>query len=130
MIIWSEGQGEAMKLYSVVNMDIVASRYIKDRNRFQLDLSSYIERINEIYAGILSAPVAITLGDEWQLITSKPSESYNLVHEFQKFLWRFGNAAVKVYILQVFTEKLKDFRIIAGVIEKPLPFIADYDYKW
>ena len=76
-----------MKLYGVVNMDIVGSRKIKDRQQFQTKLNQTISRMNEKYHNILLCPAAITLGDEWQLITGRPSESYNLVHEFQQFLW-------------------------------------------
>lgn len=79
-----------MKLYSVVNMDIVGSRNIIDRDKLQLNLYNYIEHINEKYISILSAPITITLGDEWQLITYKPSEAYNLIHEFQQLLWANG----------------------------------------
>jgi len=79
-----------MKLYSVVNMDIVGSRNIIGRDKLQLNLYNYIDHINEKYIGILSAPITITLGDEWQLITNKPSEAYNLMHEFQQLLWANG----------------------------------------
>jgi len=80
--------GAAMRLYSVINMDIVASRQVKDRQKLQEKLNNYINYINCKYADILTSPAAITLGDEWQLITHKPSESYNLVHEFQQLLWQ------------------------------------------
>lgn len=79
-----------MKLYSAVNMDIVGSRNVKDRSRLQNSLNGYIEQINLKYRDILIAPITITLGDEWQLITDKPSEAYNLVHEFQQLLWKDG----------------------------------------
>ncbi len=77
-----------MKLYSVVNMDIVGSRNIKDRNLLQYNLNNYLNQINQKYRNILSVPITITLGDEWQLITDKLSESYNLIHEFQQLLWK------------------------------------------
>lgn len=79
-----------MKLYGVVNIDIVGSRNVQDRNKLQSNICNYINYINEKYISILAAPVTITLGDEWQLITDKPSECYNLVHEFQKLLWKDG----------------------------------------
>lgn len=77
-----------MKQYSVVNMDIVASRMVKDRERLQNNLNGYISQMNNKFSSILVAPITITLGDEWQLITNKPSEAYNLVHEFQQLLWK------------------------------------------
>jgi len=77
-----------MKLYSVVNMDIVGSRHVKDRLQLQINLGNYIDQMNKKYRSILSTPITITLGDEWQLITDKLSESYNLIHEFQQLLWK------------------------------------------
>ncbi len=79
-----------MKTFCVVNMDIVGSRKVKDRNRLQVNLNSYIDQINQEFASILTVPITITLGDEWQLITDKPYESYNLVHQFQQLLWKDG----------------------------------------
>lgn len=77
-----------MKVYSVINIDIVGSRNVRDRDKLQADLDSYLEHINKKYFNILTCPAAITLGDEWQLITHKPSEAYNLVHEFQQLMWK------------------------------------------
>lgn len=77
-----------MKIYSVINMDIVGSRKVKDRRQLQVNLNDYISYVNDKYAGILVSPAAITLGDEWQVITVKPSEAYNLVHQFQQLLWK------------------------------------------
>lgn len=75
-------------MYSVINMDIVGSRTVEDRRQLQINLNSYIEDVNDKYRDILAAPAAITLGDEWQLITGKLSEAYNLIHEFQQLLWK------------------------------------------
>lgn len=76
-----------MKQYSVVNLDIVGSREVKDREQLQRNLNSYIDQMNNKFNSILVSPISITLGDEWQLITSKPAEAYNLVHAFQQLLW-------------------------------------------
>lgn len=76
-----------MKLYGVVNMDIVGSRLVRDRRQLQTQINRYIDHINSKYRDTLACPAAVTLGDEWQLITLKPSESYNMVHEFQQLLW-------------------------------------------
>ena len=77
-----------MSLYCVINMDIVGSRKIKDRKQLQDNLKSFIDKINHKYSGVLAAPITITLGDEWQVITNKPSEAYNIVHDFQQLLWK------------------------------------------
>lgn len=79
-----------MELYGVVTMDVAGSRNIQKRDLFQDRLISYIKFINDKYAAILAAPISITLGDEWQLITYRPSQCYNLVHEFQQLLWMDG----------------------------------------
>lgn len=75
------------KLYGAVTMDIVGSRKIKNRIHIQDKLNTYIEHINSKYKSILPSKICITLGDEWQLITDKPDECYNIIHEFQKLLW-------------------------------------------
>lgn len=84
----------AEKLYGVVTMDIVGSRKINNRIHMQDKLNTYIKHINRKYDGILPSKISITLGDEWQLITDRPEECYNLFHEFQKLLWLDG---IKVY---------------------------------
>jgi hypothetical protein len=79
-----------MKLYGVVIMDIVDSRKIVERHQFQQRFNLIISRISKKHADILAAPIAITLGDEWQVVTRRPSECYNFVHEFQQILWNDG----------------------------------------
>lgn len=71
-------------------MDIVSSRKINRdlRKKIQHKLIQHIEYINKKYKDILVTPVELTLGDEWQLVTDKPEESYNLIHEFQKLIWK------------------------------------------
>lgn len=75
-----------MKTYSVINLDIVDSKRIKERENFQNRLNDFISIIYHKYSKILPTPISITLGDEWQLITDSPSESYTLVQEFQQLL--------------------------------------------
>lgn len=96
-----------MKTYSVINLDIVGSRRIKERDKFQNRLNDFISIIYHKYSKILPTPISITLGDEWQLITDSPSESYALVQEFQQLLWMegvelyagigIGNLSTKIY---------------------------------
>lgn len=77
-----------MKLYGVVVLDVVSSRKVKDRKQLQVDLHQYIHKVNEQYSKILAAPIRITLGDEWQVITSSPAECYNIVSAFQQLFWK------------------------------------------
>lgn len=79
-----------MRIYGVINMDVVGSRKIKDREQFQNRLDNYISLVYKKYLAILPASISITLGDEWQLITDAPHECYNLVHQFQQLLWPEG----------------------------------------
>lgn len=76
-----------MKLYGVVTMDIVGSRNISNREMLQQKLKKYFELIHEKYCDGLVSQINFTLGDEWQLITSKPESCYDIVHDFQKLLW-------------------------------------------
>lgn len=78
-----------MGLYGVVVMDIVGSRNIRERGQLQAFLINCIGKMNQKHSLILTTPISITLGDEWQLITHYPAECYNLVHEFQQLLWEF-----------------------------------------
>lgn len=77
-----------MAVYCVANLDIVGSRLVSDRGRLQKHLLSSIEQMNQRYSSVLAAPITMTLGDEWQFITHKPSVAYDLVHEFQQLLWQ------------------------------------------
>ena len=83
-----------MKLYSVINMDIVGSRKIENRENFQEGLISYFNELNLKYNDILVSPITITLGDEWQIVLNKPEESYNLVNKIRFFLLKHS---VQVY---------------------------------
>lgn len=104
-----------MKLYGVVIMDVHGSRNMPNRLQFQETLIKYIGRMNEKFNNILAAPISITLGDEWQAITHSPSECYEIVHEFQQYLWQ---AKVEVYagigIGELATEVYDDIRRMDG----------------
>lgn len=75
-----------MKLFAVINMDIAGSRKLKNRQVIQDNLKSYIEKLNVELKNILIAPIAITLGDEWQIVLENPSRSYYVINKFQNFL--------------------------------------------
>lgn len=74
------------KLYSVINMDIMNSRDIKDREVVQNKIKLYLKSISEKYKSILVSPITMTLGDEWQIVLKDISESYNVFKEIQLFL--------------------------------------------
>lgn len=104
-----------MNIYSVVNIDIVKSREIDNRDEFQIRLSKYIENLNEKYANILLAPITMTLGDEWQIILMQPKESYNVIDRFQEL---FREENLKIYagigIGTISTQIYKDTRMMDG----------------
>ena len=74
------------RLYSVINMDIMNSRNIKDRESIQNTIKVYLNSISQNYQSILVAPITMTLGDEWQIVLRDISESYNIFKEIQLFL--------------------------------------------
>ncbi|MEL7567063.1 MAG: SatD family protein [Dehalobacterium sp.] len=107
-----------MELFGVINMDIVNSRRIKERELLQNQLMAYIEMMNDKYQDkLLATPIRITLGDEWQIVLRRPAECYNIIHEFQRFLWEKG---IEVYtgfsIGPVSTDVLMDNRMMDGPV--------------
>lgn len=96
-------------------MDLVNSRKLQNRKLLQEKLESCIEDINHRFHSILTAPISITLGDEWQLITHRPEETYNLIHEFQQLLWEDGlNFYAGIGIGELSTEIYEDVRKMDG----------------
>lgn len=80
--------GSDTMLYGVITMDLVNSRNLKERVEFQDKLIKYIDIVNSNNSNIIVTKGAITLGDEWQFIINRPEFCYDLVHEFQRLLWR------------------------------------------
>lgn len=76
-----------MSLYGVVIFDLVGSRRSDKRNELQLRLNNNINKFNDRYKEILAAPAAVTLGDEWQVITHMPAKIYDIVETFQHMFW-------------------------------------------
>lgn len=76
-----------MKLYGVITMDVVKSRLIENRQDFQQKLINHLDTINSENSGLIVTPGTITLGDEWQIIINEPCKAYDLVYDFQRFLW-------------------------------------------
>lgn len=69
-------------------MDIVDSRNIPNREMLQQKLKKYFGVIHQKYYDSLVSQINFTLGDEWQLITSKPENCYDIIHDFQRLLWQ------------------------------------------
>lgn len=116
IILLSLTKGEIiMQVYGVVTMDIVKSRDIRNRRELQKKLYSYLNSLSEKYAGILVCPVSFVLGDEWELITHKPYECYNLIHEIQQKLWNYEiNCYAGIGIGSLSTEVSNDIRMMDG----------------
>ncbi|WP_315116349.1 SatD family protein [uncultured Clostridium sp.] len=104
-----------MKLFSVINMDIVASRNIKNRETIQEELIEYIKKLNIELKDILATSITFTLGDEWQIVLKQPSKSYYVVDRFQKFLKSKGiNIYAGIGIGTISTSIYSDTRLMDG----------------
>lgn len=75
-----------MNIYTVINMDIVGSRKLNNREIIQNNIRDYLEEFSFIHKELLIAPVSLTLGDEWQIVIKKNEEAYNLFKEIESFL--------------------------------------------
>lgn len=75
-----------MRIFSVINIDIVGSRKLKNRAFIQEDLNKYIKELNLEFRDVLASPITFILGDEWQIVLKKPSRSYHIIDKFQRFL--------------------------------------------
>ncbi|MBE6050881.1 MAG: hypothetical protein E7214_09600 [Clostridium sp.] len=94
-------------IYSVINMDIVGSRKLKDRVSIQDSLKLYFDELNIKYSDVLATNITFTLGDEWQIILKSPEESYNIINEINIYLQSlniksysgigFGTISTKIY---------------------------------
>ncbi|MBU5484758.1 SatD family protein [Clostridium sp. MSJ-11] len=104
-----------MKLFSVINIDIVASRNIKNRQIVQEELIEYIKKLNIELKDILATSITFTLGDEWQIVLKQPSKSYYVVDKFQKFLKSKGiNIYAGIGIGTISTSIYSDTRLMDG----------------
>lgn len=83
-----------MKIYGVINMDIIGSRKLKNRETIQKKINKYLEYMNESNKYMLVAPIAMTLGDEWQIVLERAEKCYYIIGEFQKLL---RELSVQVY---------------------------------
>jgi hypothetical protein len=104
-----------MKLYGVINMDIVNSRYLANRKVLQEKIHSYINYMNEKYKNVLLASITITLGDEWQIVIKEPHKGYKIISSFQKLLRKDGISVYSGFgIGTISTDMYEDTRIMDG----------------
>ena len=57
-----------LKIYSVINMDIVNSRKLNNRKEINIQLENYFKSLEEQYKDSLVSKITFTLGDEWQIV--------------------------------------------------------------
>jgi len=74
-----------MKLIALI-ADIVKSREIKDRDKFQNGLENQLQLINKRNKNLLS-PYTLTLGDEFQAVYSKADNLFNDIWEIMSKLY-------------------------------------------
>ncbi|OPJ57431.1 SatD family protein [Clostridium oryzae] len=104
-----------MKIYSVINMDIVNSRNSENRAELQEQLKHYFKHLNLEYNNILVAPITFTLGDEWQIVLRCCSETYNIFSKIKKFLRKHNAAAYcGIGIGTISTKESEDTRQMDG----------------
>ncbi|MCD6413339.1 MAG: hypothetical protein J7L54_04265, partial [Elusimicrobia bacterium] len=75
------------KIWIAVTGDIVASRHIPHRDRFQRKLFEVIKRINALFKKNIEVKFSVTIGDEFQGVASSLEASYEIVKEFQRYFY-------------------------------------------
>ncbi len=83
-----------MAVYGAAILDVVGSRSSANRAELQEILNQAIAEFNEEFRGILPVPAGITSGDEWEILTDRPRQGYELVAWFQAALRARG---IEVY---------------------------------
>lgn len=80
--------------YTVIIGDIIDSRKISDRKKFQSVFKETLENINVKYQEDLAAKFSITLGDEFQGLLKSKKNILNIIFDIEMALWptklRFG----------------------------------------
>lgn len=72
--------------YCVMNLDLISSRKLADRNEVQEELKDALKKINYKFAEVIKVPFNFTLGDEVQGVLINLKSSYAIILEFQRFL--------------------------------------------
>ncbi|MBC8062799.1 MAG: hypothetical protein H7Y18_19380 [Clostridiaceae bacterium] len=106
-----------MNIYSVINIDIVNSRKIANRDVFQNQFKSYLANLSYEYASFLVAPITLTLGDEWQIVIKDIRESYNIYLKIRQYLKSFNiNCYCGIGIGTMSTREAVDTREMDGQV--------------
>lgn len=72
-------------IYAVINIDIVKSKALTQRDTFQQKLKDYLFKLNCQLKSSLLAPITFTLGDEFQIVMTQPEKCYELLDAFHAF---------------------------------------------
>ena len=78
-----------LKIYSVINMDIVNSRKLNNRKEINIQLENYFKSLEEQYKDSLVSKITFTLGDEWQIVLRNIKVSYDISTKIKVFLYNF-----------------------------------------
>ena len=78
-----------LKIYSVINMDIVNSRKLNNRKEINIQLENYFKSLEEQYKDSLVSKITFTLGDEWQIVLRDIKVSYDISTKIKVFLYNF-----------------------------------------
>ncbi|WP_125153804.1 SatD family protein [Clostridium rectalis] len=104
-----------MKIFGVINIDIMDSRNLTNRKFIQNELRNYINKLNIELKDILLCPITMTLGDEWQIVLKDISKSYRVIRIFQNFLYKYNiHIYAGIGVGSISTEVYNDSRLMDG----------------
>ena len=78
-----------MKTYFAAIFDVISSKKIEKKKRFQLDLTNCISFLNEMYKAYLIKEVLPTSGDEFEGLFSNPTSAFYYCRALQNFVYPF-----------------------------------------
>jgi hypothetical protein len=80
--------------YLILIGDIVESKKIPQRKKFQTEFQKLIQNINAEHRDKIVSPLTITLGDEFQGLLKDPKDLFVIIHHiqssFQRITFRFA----------------------------------------
>lgn len=90
--------------YLVLIGDIVESKKIKQRQKFQIEFQKLISDLNSVYKKKIVSPLTITLGDEFQGLLNDSTELFLIIHKIQssfrdvifRFAMSVGSISTKI----------------------------------
>ncbi|MFD3157103.1 SatD family protein [Haloimpatiens sp. FM7330] len=104
-----------MNIFSVINIDIVNSRKLQDRQAIQETLNNYIKEVNNTFKEDLASSITMTLGDEWQIVLKEPNKSYCIIDKFQRLLKKYNiDIYAGIGIGSISTKIYDDTRLMDG----------------